>query len=92
MSLALFQTVASRAGLLEKMGKPGHFTLFAPTNEAFHHLEEVVVDRLMGNKGSLQGKLVIHVFYILGSIFSNKAWRAKDKMLSLHLDFSLCKM
>lgn len=61
MSLGLFQTVASRAGLLEKTGKPGHFTLFAPTNDAFSKLDKEVMDRLMGNKGSLQGKLVIHV-------------------------------
>lgn len=50
--------MASNAGLLEKLGKPGHFTLFAPTNDAFSKLDNEVMDRLMGNKGALQGKLV----------------------------------
>lgn len=55
----MFQTVASNAGLLEMLGKPGHFTLFAPTNDAFSKLDREVMDRLMANKGALKGKLVI---------------------------------
>lgn len=51
--------MATNAGLLDKLGKPGKFTLFAPTNDAFSKLDREVMDRLMGNKGALQGKLVI---------------------------------
>lgn len=63
--MVLFQNVATNAGLLEKLGKAGHFTLFAPTNDAFSKLGEEVMDRLMGNKGALQGKLIIQFWCAL---------------------------
>lgn len=48
--------MATEAGLIEKLGQPGHFTLFAPTNDAFEKLDREVMDRLMKDKVSLQGK------------------------------------
>lgn len=48
--------MATKAGLLEMLGKPGHYTLFAPTNKAFSELDKEVLDRLMGNKDVLNGK------------------------------------
>ncbi|XP_017346349.1 periostin, osteoblast specific factor b isoform X1 [Ictalurus punctatus] len=59
--LSSLNTVASNAGLLEKLGKPGHFTLFAPTNDAFSKLDNEVMDRLMGNKGALQALFNYHL-------------------------------
>lgn len=53
--------MATNAGLLDKLGKAGYYTLFAPTNDAFSNLDKDVMDRLMGNKGALQGKLVIRI-------------------------------
>ncbi|XP_060753706.1 periostin, osteoblast specific factor b isoform X2 [Neoarius graeffei] len=68
--LSTLNTVASKAGLLEKMGKPGHFTLFAPTNEAFHHLEKEVKDRLMNSKSSLQA---VFNYHLLDSVQCSEA-------------------
>ncbi len=48
--------MATASGLIEKLGEPGHFTLFAPTNDAFDKLDREVLDRLMEDKNSLQGK------------------------------------
>lgn len=42
--------------MIEKLGQSGHFTLFAPTNDAFENLDREVMDRLMKDKVSLQGK------------------------------------
>ncbi|KAK2831704.1 hypothetical protein Q7C36_016790 [Tachysurus vachellii] len=58
--LSSLNAVASNAGLLE-MGKPGHFTLFAPTNDAFSKLDKDVLDRLMGNKGALKALFNYHL-------------------------------
>ncbi|KAM9469360.1 periostin, osteoblast specific factor b [Clarias gariepinus] len=59
--LSSLNTAVSNAGLLEKLGRPGHFTLFAPTNDAFSDLEKGVLDRLMGNKGALQALVNYHL-------------------------------
>ncbi|KAK3561053.1 hypothetical protein QTP86_026384 [Hemibagrus guttatus] len=59
--LSSLNTVASNAGLLEMLGKPGHFTLFAPTNDAFSKLDKEVMDRLMGNKGALKALFNYHL-------------------------------
>lgn len=48
--------MAQSAGVLEKLGQPGHYTLFAPTNKAFEGLGREVLDRLRGDKGALKGK------------------------------------
>lgn len=48
--------MAQNSGLLEKLGQPGHFTLFAPTNEAFETLGSEVLERLQGDKEVLKGK------------------------------------
>uniref|UniRef100_A0A8C1J665 Periostin, osteoblast specific factor b n=1 Tax=Cyprinus carpio TaxID=7962 RepID=A0A8C1J665_CYPCA len=43
------------------LGQPGHFTLFAPTNDAFDKLDREVLDRLMEDKKSLQALLNYHL-------------------------------
>lgn len=48
--------MALASGLLDKLGQPGQYTLFAPTNDAFAKLDSDVLQRLMGDKGVLQGK------------------------------------
>lgn len=51
------QDIVQNAGLMEKMGQSGHYTLFAPTNEAFESLGSDVLERLQGDKEVLKGKL-----------------------------------
>lgn len=47
--------MAQNAGLLDKLGQPGHYTLFAPTNDAFEKLGSDVLERLQGDKEVLKG-------------------------------------
>lgn len=56
-SLGEIQDVVQSAGVLEKLGQPGHYTLFAPTNKAFQGLGREVLERLRGDKGVLKGKV-----------------------------------
>ncbi|XP_019114949.2 periostin, osteoblast specific factor b isoform X2 [Larimichthys crocea] len=46
---------------LEKLGQPGHYTLFAPTNEAFESLGSEVLERLQGDKEVLKSLLNFHL-------------------------------
>ncbi|KAG7471208.1 hypothetical protein MATL_G00121980 [Megalops atlanticus] len=59
--LTSLNTIAVASGLLDKLGQPGHFTLFAPTNEAFDKLDSDVLERLMSDKGVLQALLNFHL-------------------------------
>uniref|UniRef100_A0A671L8I3 Periostin n=1 Tax=Sinocyclocheilus anshuiensis TaxID=1608454 RepID=A0A671L8I3_9TELE len=59
--LSTLSTVATASGLIEKLGQPGHFTLFAPTNDAFDKLDREILDRLMEDKNSLQALLNYHL-------------------------------
>lgn len=49
--------MAQNSGFLEKLGQPGHYTLFAPTNEAFESLGSEVLERLQGDTEVIKGKL-----------------------------------
>lgn len=40
---------------MDKMGQPGHFTLFAPTNEAMENLGASFLERIMGDKAVIGG-------------------------------------
>ncbi|TSK49675.1 Periostin [Bagarius yarrelli] len=68
--LSSLNTVASNAGLLDMLGKPGHYTLFAPTNDAFSKLDKEVMDRLMGNKGALKA---LFNYHLLNSVQCSEA-------------------
>ncbi|XP_066517042.1 periostin, osteoblast specific factor b isoform X2 [Hoplias malabaricus] len=59
--LTSLNNVATASGLLENLGRPGHFTLFAPTNEAFSKLDHSVMDRLMADKGALKALFNYHL-------------------------------
>lgn len=50
------QDLAQTAGLLDKLGEPGQYTLFAPTNEAFDSLGSDVLERIQSDKEALKGK------------------------------------
>ncbi|XP_076832187.1 periostin, osteoblast specific factor b isoform X2 [Brachyhypopomus gauderio] len=59
--LSSLSNVVTASGLMDKLGEPGHLTLFAPTNDAFSKLDREVLDRLMGDKGALQALLKYHL-------------------------------
>ncbi|XP_045930808.1 periostin, osteoblast specific factor b [Micropterus dolomieu] len=59
--LTTLSDVAQSAGLLEKLGEPGHYTLFAPTNEAFESLDSGVLERLHSNKEVLKALFNSHL-------------------------------
>lgn len=40
---------------MDILGRPGHYTLFAPTNEAFERLPRGVLERIMGDKVASEG-------------------------------------
>ncbi|XP_034745767.1 periostin-like isoform X6 [Etheostoma cragini] len=48
--LSSFKKVAGASGLMDKLDQPGHYTLFAPTDEAFDKLSPGYLERIMGDK------------------------------------------
>ncbi|XP_059187846.1 periostin, osteoblast specific factor b isoform X2 [Centropristis striata] len=62
--------LVENSGLLEKLGQPGHYTIFAPTNEAFESLGSVVLERIQGDKEAL--KALVN-FHILNSVQCSEA-------------------
>lgn len=40
---------------MDILGRPGHYTIFAPTNEAFEKLPRGVLERIMGDKVASEG-------------------------------------
>uniref|UniRef100_A0A671RER2 Periostin-like n=1 Tax=Sinocyclocheilus anshuiensis TaxID=1608454 RepID=A0A671RER2_9TELE len=59
--LASLNTVALTSGLQGQLAEPGHYTLFAPTNEAFDKLGSDVLERLMSDTTVLQALLKYHL-------------------------------
>ncbi|KAI1234088.1 hypothetical protein IHE44_0003801 [Lamprotornis superbus] len=49
------------AGLTESLNRPGTFTVFAPTNEAFRAMPQGELNKLMGNAKELANILKFHV-------------------------------
>lgn len=43
--------------MMEKLGMPGHFTLFAPTNSAFDKLDPGYLERIMEDKAVISGNM-----------------------------------
>ncbi|XP_057207631.1 periostin, osteoblast specific factor b isoform X1 [Triplophysa rosa] len=68
--LSTLSTVATASGLIDKLGQSGHFTLFAPTNDAFEKLDRAVLDRLMEDKDSLQA---LFNYHLLNSVQCSEA-------------------
>lgn len=44
--------------MMDKLGRPGHYTLFAPTNDAFNNLSPGHLERMMADKDVITGMLV----------------------------------
>ncbi|KAM9359738.1 periostin, osteoblast specific factor b isoform 2-T2 [Symphorus nematophorus] len=59
--LTTLNDVIQNAGLSEKLDGPGHFTLFAPTNEAFESLGMEVLERLLSDKEVLKALVNFHL-------------------------------
>nr|XP_012996364.2 LOW QUALITY PROTEIN: periostin [Cavia porcellus] len=63
--LSSFRAAAITSDLLESLGRDGHFTLFAPTNEAFEKLPRGVLERIMGDKVASEALLKYHILNTL---------------------------
>ncbi|KAK6486641.1 periostin-like isoform X1 [Huso huso] len=59
--LSSLRAAAIASGMLETLGRPGHYTIFAPTNEAFEKLPRAVLERIMSDKVALQALLKFHI-------------------------------
>ncbi|XP_029027854.1 periostin, osteoblast specific factor b isoform X2 [Betta splendens] len=59
--LSTFMDMAESTGLMDMLGEPGHYTLFAPTNEAFDSLGGDVLERLQSDKKVLKDLLKFHL-------------------------------
>lgn len=59
--LSSFNAAALASGVMDKLEQPGHFTLFAPTNEAFGKLSPGPLKRLMGDKTIIKALLNYHL-------------------------------
>uniref|UniRef100_A0AAV2JB03 Periostin n=1 Tax=Knipowitschia caucasica TaxID=637954 RepID=A0AAV2JB03_KNICA len=59
--LSSFNTVASASGVIDKLDRPGHFTLFAPTNEAFDKLPSGYLERIMEDKDIIEALVQYHL-------------------------------
>ncbi|XP_041440425.1 periostin isoform X7 [Xenopus laevis] len=59
--LSSFREAGVAAEVLEQLGKSGHYTLFAPTNDAFEKLPKGVLDRIMGDKQAVKALVNYHI-------------------------------
>uniref|UniRef100_A0A8C6P3H9 Periostin, osteoblast specific factor b n=1 Tax=Nothobranchius furzeri TaxID=105023 RepID=A0A8C6P3H9_NOTFU len=59
--LSTLSDMALSAELLDKLGQQGHFTLFAPTNDAFDKIDGEVMERLLRDKDVLKALLNYHL-------------------------------
>ncbi|XP_067889553.1 periostin-like isoform X2 [Heterodontus francisci] len=59
--LSSLRAAATASGLLEVLGKDGHYTLFAPTNEAFDKLSRQVLERILTDTVALKAMLNYHI-------------------------------
>ncbi|MXQ84764.1 hypothetical protein E5288_WYG016739 [Bos mutus] len=63
--LSSFRAAAITSDILETLGRDGHFTLFAPTNEAFEKLPRGVLERIMGDKVASEALMKYHILNTL---------------------------
>ncbi|XP_036913575.1 periostin isoform X3 [Sturnira hondurensis] len=63
--LSSFRAAAITSDILETLGRDGHFTLFAPTNEAFERLPRGVLERIMGDKVASEALMKYHILNTL---------------------------
>ncbi|XP_029458604.1 periostin isoform X2 [Rhinatrema bivittatum] len=59
--LSSLRAAAITSDVLDTLGKPGHYTLFAPTNDAFENLPRGVLERIMGDKTASEALMKFHI-------------------------------
>ncbi|XP_048454007.1 periostin isoform X7 [Rhincodon typus] len=59
--LSSLRAAATASGLLEVLGKDGHYTVFAPTNEAFGKLSRDLLERILSDPVALKAMLNYHI-------------------------------
>uniref|UniRef100_A0A8B9MHQ6 Periostin n=1 Tax=Accipiter nisus TaxID=211598 RepID=A0A8B9MHQ6_9AVES len=59
--LSSLRAAAITSDVLDILGKPGHYTLFAPTNEAFERLPRGLLERIMGDKVASEALVKFHI-------------------------------
>ncbi|XP_023122184.1 periostin isoform X2 [Amphiprion ocellaris] len=59
--LSSFSAAAIASEIMDKLDKPGQFTLFAPTNEAFDKLSPGYLERIMGDKTIIAALVNYHL-------------------------------
>ncbi|CAI9570804.1 unnamed protein product [Staurois parvus] len=59
--LSSLRTAAIASDLMGKLGKPGQYTLFAPTDEAFEKLPRNVLERIMADKKAAEALVNYHI-------------------------------
>ncbi|XP_041054880.1 periostin-like isoform X2 [Carcharodon carcharias] len=59
--LSSFRAAATASGLFETLGNDGHYTIFAPTNEAFDKLSRDVLERILSDPVALKAMLNYHI-------------------------------
>ncbi|XP_061659167.1 periostin-like isoform X4 [Syngnathoides biaculeatus] len=59
--LSSFSAAALASGVMDKLDRPGHYTLFAPTNAAFDRLGPGHLERLMGDKDVIAALVNYHL-------------------------------
>ncbi|KAG7516168.1 periostin isoform X1 [Solea senegalensis] len=59
--LSSFTAAALASGMMDKLDKPGQYTLFAPTNNAFDKLSPDYLERIMGDKAVIAALVNYHL-------------------------------
>uniref|UniRef100_A0A8C5LUI3 Periostin n=1 Tax=Leptobrachium leishanense TaxID=445787 RepID=A0A8C5LUI3_9ANUR len=59
--LSSLRAASIASNILDKLGEPGHYTLFAPTNEAFEKLPRGVLERIMSDKKAAEALVNYHI-------------------------------
>ncbi|XP_078078420.1 periostin-like isoform X2 [Mustelus asterias] len=59
--LSSLRAAATASGLLETLSKDGHYTVFAPTNEAFDGLSQEMLERILSDPVALKAMLNYHI-------------------------------
>ncbi|XP_074466478.1 periostin-like isoform X4 [Sebastes fasciatus] len=59
--LSSFRSAVINAGMMDKLDQPGHYTLFAPTDEAFDKLSPDYMERIMGDKDVIAALVKYHM-------------------------------
>ncbi|XP_068123197.1 periostin isoform X2 [Hyperolius riggenbachi] len=59
--LSSLRAAAIASKVLEKLEKPGHYTLFAPTDDAFSKLPPSVLERILGDEKAAEALVKYHI-------------------------------